>query len=147
MRHLVKRLSVLLAAFCISVGLMAQNAQHFPQADGERARYNVQIDFRKVYISGICMMLNDGGAVNCCVFNEFGVPAISYTYNIATGKVKIVSIIGKMNRWYIKKMIKRDLAQLMSVLQKDEGGEYTNSRVGVKYSFTILNDTDNGTSE
>ena len=105
MRHLVKRLSVLLAAFCFSVGLMAQNAQHFPQADGERARYNVQIDFRKVYISGICMMLNDGGTVNCCVFNEFGVPAISYTYNIATGKVKIVSIIGKMNRWYIKKMI------------------------------------------
>ena len=38
MRHLVKRLSVLLAAFCISVGLMAQNARHFPQEDGEREK-------------------------------------------------------------------------------------------------------------
>ncbi|MBR5763120.1 MAG: hypothetical protein IKX93_00660 [Bacteroidaceae bacterium] len=147
MRHWVRKLAILFVAFCISVGVMAQDSRHFPQSDGERARYNVQIDFRKAYISGICMMLNEGGTVNCYVFNEFGVPAMTYTYNIATGKVKIISIIGKMNRWYIKKMIRRDLAQLMSVLHKDEGGEYTNSRVGVKYSFTILNDTDNGTSE
>ena len=147
MRHRVRKLAILFVAFCISVGVMAQDSRHFPQSDGERARYNVQIDFRKAYISGICMMLNEGGTVNCYVFNEFGVPAMTYTYNIATGKVKIISIIGKMNRWYIKKMIRRDLAQLMSVLHKDEGGEYTNSRVGVKYSFTILNDTDNGTSE
>jgi hypothetical protein len=71
------------------------------------------------------------------VFNEFGVSALSFSYNPQKDKVKILNLAGKLNRWYIKSVIKKDLKKLIKVLQ--EGGtSYKNQKYNITYTFVPL---------
>jgi hypothetical protein len=71
------------------------------------------------------------------IFNEFGVSALSFSYNPEKEKVKILSVAGKLNRWYIKYVIRKDLKKVIKVLQ--EGGtSYKNQKRNITYTFTPL---------
>ncbi|MCR5313175.1 MAG: hypothetical protein K6E54_05965 [Bacteroidaceae bacterium] len=114
---------------------MAQNI--FPASEGERARYAMQIDFKKAYVSGICIIVNDGDILKASVVNEFGVSALSFTYNVKKDKVKILSVIGKMNRWYVKRVLKRDLREVIHQMQSG-GDRYENRKLHLTYTFSPL---------
>ena len=43
----------------------------------------------------------------------------------------------KMDRWYIRRILKRDLLRLMEVLEAS-GSSYFNSKYNIKYTFTPL---------
>jgi len=132
------KLFVAFFAFVFSLHITAQN--DFPFNKGDRTRYAVQIDFTKAYISGVCIMLNDGEIIKASVVNEFGVSALDFTYNMTNRKVKILNVMGKMNKWYIKKVLKKDLKQVMFRLQL---GEYTyeDAKYKIKYTFELINET------
>lgn len=70
-------ISLLSFAFC----LLLVEAQTLPLDEGERARYSVQIDVKKAYISGICGMLFEDGKLKASVVNEFGLSAMDFEYN------------------------------------------------------------------
>lgn len=112
----------------------------FPSANGDRARYNVQIDFKKAYISGICIMLMEDDVIKASVVNEFGVSALDFTYNPAKQKVKILKVMGNMNKWYIKKVLKKDLKQVMTNLPLGNN-TYEDTKYSIKYTFDPLDET------
>ena len=117
---------------CLSVRLQAQTT--FPSAEGERAKYSAYIEMPKGYVSGICVLLKEEGVVKGSLFNEFGFTALDFTYNPERDKIKLHSVMKMMDKWYIRKVLKKDLRQVMKALMKGES-EYTNQRQHIVYRF------------
>ncbi len=109
----------------------------FPDNEGGKVRYNAVIEMKKGYMSGVCILVNDGGLVKGSLFNEFGISALEFTYRSGTQKVKLLSVIKMLDKWYIKRVLRKDLAQLMEQLRQGKG-EYKNERFKINYKFTLL---------
>ena len=135
-RYLHQHIISLLIALLIPVMTNAQNS--FPVQEGDTAQYSAFIKMPKAYISGMCVLLKEDGLVKSSLFNEFGFTAIDFVYNPEKKKVKLIYVFEMMNKWYIKKMLKKDLANLMQTLQKGET-QYINSKRHITYTFTPMN--------
>lgn len=68
----------------------------------------------KGYLSGICAMKNSCGVTDGSVMNEFGITAFSFRYDGKKQKVTLSDVIPFLNKWYIKRVIKGDLAYLFA---------------------------------
>ena len=116
----------------LSISVQAQTT--FPSADGERAKYAAYIEMPKAYVSGICVLLQEDGLIKGSLFNEFGITALDFTYNPQRDKIKLHSVIKMMDKWYIRKVLKKDLRQVMKTLKEGQT-EYTNQRRHIVYRF------------
>ena len=94
-------------------------AQSLLPNEGDSKEYQMTINMPKAYISGICVMANDGARVNGSIFNEFGLSMLSFSYLIAKGKVKILSAMKMINKWYIKRILRKDLLGVIKCLQNN----------------------------
>ena len=112
-------------------------AQTLPSSEGERACYSVQIDVKKAYISGICGMLFDEGKLKASVVNEFGFSAMDFEYDTQKDKVKIINIVKKLDHWYIKRVLKRDLRILIHNLRQGIY-KHENTKYEITYNFQPL---------
>ena len=121
----------LLLLLVLSASLMRVSANN---------RYTVQMDIRKAYISGVCIMHEEEEIITASIMNEFGVSALTYSYNKKTEKVKILNIFKKMDKWYIKRVLKKDLKVIMREMPLLEPLTYENHRYNIIYQFTPLND-------
>jgi hypothetical protein len=110
----------------------------FPSAQGEKAKYSAYIDMPQGYVSGVCVLFNEGNVIRGALFNEFGITALSFSYDIMKEKIKLYSVVKLMDKWYIKKILKKDLKQLMKCLQKGES-VYQDVKYHITYSFSTLN--------
>ncbi len=111
----------------------------FPTQNGERIRYSSYIEMNGAYISGICVLLNEDGVIQGCLFNEFGITAIEFSYNPERNKVKLKHVIKMMDKWYIRRVLRKDIAQLMSLLYNGKTG-YQNTRRNISYQFIPIID-------
>lgn len=59
----------------------------YPLSEGDRVELMSSIDMGKGYISGVCMLLKNGQTIKGGVFNEFGVSAINFTYNLKSADI------------------------------------------------------------
>ena len=138
LRHLLS-IKCLLVLLLLSVSSELFSQVQFPGKDGERAKYDVKIDIREAYISGVCMMMKDEGIVKASIVNEFGLSAVDFTYNPSKDKVKILNVMSKMDKWYIKRVLRKDLRNIMHQLPQ---GIYTyeNKKQHIIYTFNPLKD-------
>lgn len=143
--HLISLYKATAIAILLTCTLMA-SAQNLPSKEGERARYGVQIDIKKAYISGVCGMLFEEGLLKVSIVNEFGFSAMEFEYNPQKDKVKIISVIKNFNYWYIKRILRHDLRELLHNLQKGES-KYENTKRNITYTFTPMTNDNHGTSE
>ena len=98
------------AASLFTVPVSAQKPRLYPDSIGGKVKCNATIEMKKGYVSGICMLVNDGGVVRGSLFNEFGISALDFAYYPESDKVKLGDVMKMLNRWYIKKVLKRDLS-------------------------------------
>lgn len=94
-------------------------AQSLLPNEGDSKEYQMTINMPKAYISGICVMANDGERVNGSIFNEFGLSMLSFSYLIEKDKVKILSAMKMINKWYIKRILRKDLLGVIKCLQNN----------------------------
>ena len=114
--------------------------------------YHLTMQVRGHEITGICMMSQsaDHGIMGT-VINEFGMKAFDFIYD--NGKVQLLNIVAFLDKWYIRKVLKKDLAFILSqmdkgvdfekkprkILFKPNGEvEVINSRYKIYYSFTPM---------
>jgi hypothetical protein len=116
-------------------------AQTFPSNDGEQIRYSAYIEMPKAYLSGICILQHDGDVVNGCLFNEFGVTTLDFTYCLQKQKIKLHDVLPMMDKWFIRRVLKKDLRQLMQRLQQGET-QYKNERQHITYQLTPIHETE-----
>lgn len=92
--------------------------QHpLPDSIGSKMKYNASIEMKKGYLSGICMLIRDKDGYKGSIFNEFGISVLDFTYQPVTGKVKLENVIQLLDKWYIKRLLKQDLSQVIKNLQ------------------------------
>lgn len=113
----------------------------YPISDGIKVRYEATIEMKKGYLSGICVLLNDAGIIKGSLFNEFGISAIEFAYDPKQHKVKLYDVIQMMNKWYIKRVLRKDLALLMENL-KQGISEYRDEKYQINYQFKVLKNTE-----
>lgn len=94
-------------------------AQSLLPNEGDSKEYQMTINMPKAYISGVCVMANDGERVNGSIFNEFGLSMLSFSYLIEKDKVKILSAMKMINKWYIKRILRKDLLGVIKCLQNN----------------------------
>ena len=116
---------------------MAQKA--FPEINGDKVRYNIQIDIKKVYLSGVCILVRQDDKIVSSIVNEFGVSLMDFSYDPFKEKVKIHSITKKLDRWYIKRILKKDIKSMLKIMQAG-GNEYLDSKYKIKYTFSVNDD-------
>ena len=113
---------------------VAQDKNLLPLHEGECIRYDAYIEMPHAYISGICILLNDGQIIKGSLINEFGLTAIDFIYYPKKEKVKLCSVFGAMDKWYIHRVLRKDLAQLLQCLKQGET-QYINKRRNITYNF------------
>ena len=112
--------------------------QHpLPDSIGSKMKYNATIEMKKGYLSGICMLIRDKDGYKGSIFNEFGISVLDFTYQPVTGKVKLENVIQLLDKWYIKRLLKQDLSQVIKNLQKGIS-IYDNKKYKIHYQFTEL---------
>lgn len=122
--------------------IKADCQEYFPYELGSKAQYSVSIEMPKGYVSGIGIIHNDSTDVKCSIFNEFGVSVLDFQYLPNKKKVKLCHVIGILDRWYIKRIIKKDLYNVISNLKKGITS-YQNNRYQLKYLFRPLEQNTN----
>ena len=120
---------------------LPQKAQSLlPSPSGETARYDAYIELPRGYLSGVCIMRCEGDTLRGSIFNEFGVSAMDFVYDRRKERVRLLSVMKMMDRWYIRRTLRADLRQLFKSMNAGEG-EYHNERRHILYRFTPMNDS------
>lgn len=126
------RVLLLACLLCSSIVVMAQLSHD----DGERTLYNVNIEMPKGYVSGQCVMLRNGKQLNGTIINEFGVTVMDFVYDETKDKVKFVSVVDMLDKWYIRRVLRRDLRMVIHGLDREED-TYENKKCKIKYHFSV----------
>ena len=124
-----------------------------PCCDTESREYNLLMDVRGREITSICMMnIEEDGSIVGTVVNEMGVKAFDFTY--ANGKAKVINVLGPLNKWYIRKVLRKDFSFILSNISKNQNvvwkkrsmtvspnGDIVikNDRFNISYTFTPMN--------
>lgn len=106
----MQRFFLLISVFVLS--LFASNASAgnlLPQTEGERINYSVQIDFGKAYLSGVGILALEENRIIGYMANEFGLSLLSFEYLLSKDKVKLIEVAKPVDKWYIRKVMRKDL--------------------------------------
>lgn len=115
-------------------------------------KHTFQIETPKGFISGILLVSDDDENITGSMINEFGVSAIDFSYSKKKQKVKLLSVVSFLNKWYIKQVLKNDIKFCLHILydvpfKKKHNYEVVhtvdsvtiiNSKRHLKYSFSPL---------
>lgn len=112
----------------------------YPDSLNQRVRYEMIIELPKAYVSGILIMHKPSdGLVNASLVNEFGISMMDFRYDEVKDKVKFLSLIDKLNKWYIRRALGNDLKKVLKSMQKGSN-EYINTKRKIRYSFQPANE-------
>ena len=109
-------------------------------------RYSAYISMPRGYVSGLLVLLHEDevvghasqrGTVKGSIFNEFGITALDFTYDRRKDKVKLHSVIKMMDKWYIRRVLRRDLREALKRLEQGDS-IYENRRYHINYKFTPI---------
>ena len=114
-------------------------------ASATTVKYSAMIELPKAYLSGVCILKTENDTITGCIFNEFGISAIEFVRYPGKKKAKILSVIKMLDKWYIKRVLNRDIAHVIDNLQKGEG-QYRDERYKISYKFIPISD-DHATEE
>ncbi len=79
----------------------------------EDLEYNLVMNARGHEITSLCIMrTEEDGSIIGTVANEFGVKSFDFTYR--KGKAKVLNVIGPLNKWYIRRVLRGDMQLLLS---------------------------------
>ena len=127
-------ISLLLTMAC-ATGVVAQAS--YPKGEGEKVTLKSSIEMEKAYLSGLCILRRQGDEVRGSIFNEFGISAMDFTYRAGKDKVRLHSVVKMMDKWYIRRMLRKDLREVMHELREGRL-KYENNRNKITYTFVPI---------
>jgi hypothetical protein len=118
--------------------------------------YNLLMNVRGREVTGLCVMsVSPDNNVLGTVINEFGVKLLDFTHE--AGKTKVLNVIKMLDKWYIRKVLRKDLnffllnrASTKGVNEKKRSLEISNDgdiiirnqRFRITYTFSPQRGTD-----
>lgn len=138
---MIKCFALISLLACVPFPVSAQTLSCYPNEIGQTMAYDAMIETGNGYVSGICIIANDGEEVKGGIFNEFGLSALDFSYDVKKDKVKLNNIISFLDKWYIRKVLRKDLRRLLHAMQEGKT-EYRNTRYGINYKLERRADYD-----
>ena len=84
--------------------------------------YKLLMQFRDHNFSSIRMMnTSDDGSIMGTVVNEFGIKAFDFTF--ANDKAQVLNVVVFLDKWYIRKVLRKDLTFILQNLSKGQDVE------------------------
>ena len=125
-----------------------------PCCAAESKEYNLLMNARGQEITAICIMnVEDDNSIVGTVVTEMGIKVFDFTY--ANGKTKVMNVLGPLNKWYIRMVLRKDLSFILSnidggkdVTHKKRSMTFTsdgdivvrNDKYNISYTFSIMKD-------
>lgn len=82
----------------------------------QKREYAFELSTAKSGLTGVAIMREQGDSILGSMVNEFGVSAIDFIYIKSKNKVKLVNLIGFLNKWYVKPTLKGDIRHCIATL-------------------------------
>ncbi len=79
-------------------------------------RYNFTLSTEKAYLSGIMIVKENPEDITGSMVNQFGISAIDFRYNKSRKSVKLISLAGFLDKWYIRRILREDIKYCLHVL-------------------------------
>lgn len=147
MRICLLFLSLVFAALELSAG-----AEVPAQETYASGRYVFDVSMEKGHLSGIMIVREQGDAIVGTMVNEFGITVLSFVYEPQRNKIKLENVVGFLNKWYIKRVLKTDIRYCLQILygmsvapkkhytvSESQGGVViANTKRKIEYSFSPL---------
>lgn len=114
---------IILILSLLSFGLPCAVSAQDIQAGSETSKYNIRIDIKEAYISGLCIIKDEGSVITASVVNEFGVSVITIRYDLSRNRIKIMNCIRQLRNPMIRSVLKKDFRILL-----DEYANLTDSK-------------------
>lgn len=134
------------------MAVVAVAADYLLPLDG-RQEYSVAITARGAEITGVCIVKTDAEGSRGAIVNEFGIHALDFMVSADRRKVKLLNVIPMMDRWYVRRVVKKDLRTLFNATADGEQADgrtvtvepdgtvtLTNTRYKLKYSLKKLHE-------
>lgn len=98
--------------------------------------YNLLMQVKGQELTSICMMnVSPNGSMVGTVVNEMGMKAFDFTFD--RGKAKVLNVVAFLNKWYIRKVLRKDLAYILPRLEPEKESHF--ERRWITYTFTPMN--------
>ena len=120
-------------------GAMVSAQSVLPLQGGQCRQYAAYIEMPKGYVSGVCVLQKEDSDIKGCLFNEFGITTLDFTYHPERRKVTLHNVMKMMDKWYIRRVLRKDLAQLMQCLERGET-HYQNASRHISYQMKPIED-------
>lgn len=135
---MLRPMQVSMARFLLLISFLFFSSVALPVM-AQKSKYAATIEMKKGYISGICILSEEGDTIRGSFFNEFGISAFDFTYQRSRQKVKLENVIRMLDKWYIKRVLKKDMVHVLNNLQKGISS-YSNDKYHINYQFSQLED-------
>lgn len=146
-------LFLLLACWpCCAISAQEAGNKLTQEGDTVTKEYQLLMKVRGHEITAICVMnVTSDNRIIGTVVNEFGVKSFDFTY--ADGKAKVLNVIGPLDKWYIRKVLKGDFSFFLSNYEQGKNvvkkkrkltampnGDIivTNERYDINYTFSPM---------
>jgi hypothetical protein len=143
----------LLLSSLLLMAVVAVAADYLLPLDEGRQQYGVSIMARGAEITGVCIVKTDSEGSRGAIVNEFGIHAPDFMVSADRRKVKLLNVIAMMDRWYVRRVVKKDLRTLFNATADGKQGSgrtvtvepdgtvtLTNTRYKLKYSLKKLHE-------
>ena len=143
----------MLLSSLLLMAVVAVAADYLLPLDEGRQQYGVSITARGAEITGVCIVKTDAEGSRGAIVNEFGIHALDFMVSADRRKVKLLNVIAMMDRWYVRRVVKKDLRTLFNATSDGEQGSgrtvtvepdgtvtLTNTRYKLKYSLKKLHE-------
>jgi len=94
----------------------------FSFPDTSNLRFRATISINNVQLSGIMISNLKRDTVTAMFINEFGINGFSF--KTCGGKLKFLTVMSKLDKWYIKRVLSKDLAFMFMEARVPENGHF-----------------------
>ena len=133
----IKNLCLLVCLLLLATDLQAQSV----------SRMSVEISFEKGGITGVCLLRKEEQTVSGTIMNEFGIKVFDFVYYRQRDKLRLFNVIEMLDKWYIRRVVRRDLKQVLPDLPPVSEYRYENRKRHIHYLFTPLPTTEDEATE
>ena len=104
---------------------------------GVKEKFATTIELPNGYLSGISVIKRETLCYRGVLFNEFGITALEFTYDPYKKKIRFAQLIAMLNKWYIRRLLKKDLPYVMENLFRGIS-TYKNEKYHIIYQFSLM---------
>lgn len=113
----MRRFLLFLSSLFVAVNVLAMDAD---TSGCQPNRYAFAIETPTAAVTGIMILKEDNDRITGSMVNEFGVSAVDFVYDRSRRSIKLLNVVSFLDKWYIKRVLRKDLSLCMQLLFKEQ---------------------------